>query len=279
LAKGREQISPVEADMDNQYHPGTLQGAEPVAVQLQNCRGTRRTFVSRLVYLSLPAGLLLLIGLSMQAQDSSKAQEKVVKQESGFLGDYSKLQPDPKNADLLTYWKDPDVLKNSSKFILEPVTVYLLPEAQHRGIDPEQLAKLAQYFTKAITDELTKSGRYQVVTEPGPGVVVLRIAITNVEPTGGKENAVVEGAATAAAHAAAPGASMLVPRISVGKVAIEGEIVDSVSKEVMVEVMSSKSGKRYFSGLKAYEKWGDIDAAFRAWAKSFRERLDKAHES
>jgi len=43
--------------------------------------------------------------------------------------------------------------------------------------------------------------------------------------------------------------------------------------------MTSKSGRRYFSGLKAYEKWGDIDAAFRAWAKTFREWLDKAHES
>ena len=47
----------------------------------------------------------------------------------------------------------------------------------------------------------------------------------------------------------------------------------------MVAVMTSKSGRRYFSGLKAYEKWGDIDAAFRAWAKTFREWLDKAHES
>ncbi len=56
-------------------------------------------------------------------------------------------------------------------------------------------------------------------------------------------------------------------------------MVDSVSGDVMVAFMSSKSGRRYFSGLKAYEKWGDIDAAFSSWAKNFRERLDKAHES
>jgi hypothetical protein len=221
-----------------------------------------------------------MIGLTTQAQDLSKQQDKLLSHESGFLGDcYSKLQPDPKNADLLIYWKNEDVLKNSSKFILDPVTVYLLPEAQQRGIDPEQLAKLAQYFTKAIRDELLGSGRYEVVTEPGPGVVVLRLAITDVEPTGGKENAAVKGAAMAASTAVAPGASMVVPRLSVGKVAIEGEMVDSVSGQQMVAFMTSKSGRRYFSGLKAYEKWGDIDAAFRTWAKNFRERLDKAHES
>jgi hypothetical protein len=43
--------------------------------------------------------------------------------------------------------------------------------------------------------------------------------------------------------------------------------------------MTSKSGRRFFSGLKAFQKWGDIDAAFRRWAKNFRQRLDKARAS
>jgi len=260
----------------HKQHPSRrmLQNIDRVAPQRQNCPVTLGTSLSQLICLSLLASSLLLIGLTTQAQDSSKEQG------SGFLGVYySKLQPDPKNPDLLTYWKNKDVLKNSSKFILDPVIVYLLPEAQQRGIDPEQLAKLAQYFTQAIRDELTKSGRYELVTEAGLGVMVLRIAITNVEPAGGKENAALKGAETAASAAVAPGASMLAPRLSVGKVSIEGEMVDSVSGEVMVAFMSSKEGRRFFSGLKAYEKWGDIDAAFRSWAKNFRERLDKAHQS
>jgi hypothetical protein len=56
-------------------------------------------------------------------------------------------------------------------------------------------------------------------------------------------------------------------------------MVDSVTGDMLVAFESSKSGRRFFSGLKAYEKWGDIDAAFRAWAKNFRERLDQAHGS
>jgi hypothetical protein len=54
---------------------------------------------------------------------------------------------------------------------------------------------------------------------------------------------------------------------------------DSVSGDRMVAFMTSKSGRGYFSGLNTYKKWGDIEAAFRSWAKNFRERLDKAHES
>ena len=271
----------MEIDMVNQRRLGKRQqNAEPVAYKVLNRYVIRTTPLSRFAFLGLLASSLLLIGLAAQAQDSTKKQDKILSQQSGFLGDtYSKLQPDPKNADLLVYWSNPDALNNTSKFILDPVIVYLLPEAQQRGIDPEDLAKLTQYFTQAITDELSKSGRYEIVTEPGPGVMVLRVAITNVEPNGGKTNAAVKGAAIAASTAVAPGASMVVPRVSVGKVAIEGEVDNSESGQRVVAFMTSKSGRRYFSGLKAYQKWGDIQAAFRAWAKNFRERLDKLHQS
>jgi hypothetical protein len=268
--------------MDNQCRSGaTPLNAKRVASQPQHRCVIRATPLSRFFNLTLLASLLLLWGFTAQAQDSTKQQDKILSQQSGFLGDtYSTLQPDPKNADLLIHWSNPDALNNTSKFILDPVIVYLLPEAQQRGIDPEDLVKLTQYFTQAITDELSKSGRYEIVTEPAPGVMVLRVAITNVEPNGGKTNAVVKGAATAASMALAPpGTSMLVPRLSVGKVAIEGEINDSESGKQMVAFMTSKNGRRYFSGLKAYQKWGDIQAAFRAWAKNFRERLDKLHEA
>jgi hypothetical protein len=197
--------------------------------------------------------------------------------QSGYLTDYTRLQPDSKNPDLLIYWKNKDILKTATKFIVDPVVIYLLPQADQRGINAADLDKLAQTFTQAIKDELT-AGQYEVVTEPGPGVLELAVALTNVEPTSGKKNAALKGAATAASIAVAPGASLAVPRLSVGKVAIEGEVLNS-SGEVEVEFMTSKTGRRYFSGLKQYQTWGDINAAFKSWAKGFRQRLDKAHES
>jgi hypothetical protein len=240
------------------------------------CRLRKHSFVGP----GLLASSLLLACLCAPAQKPTKHQEKLFDHESGFLGDsYARLQPDPANGDWLTYFKSNDVLKNADTFLVEPVKVYLLPEAQQRDIDPEQLKKLSQYFTKAIQDELT-AGHYKLVTEPGPGVKELRFAITNVEPNGGKKNMVVTGATDAALYGAAPpGTSLLVPRLNVGKVSIEGEFVDSQSHEIEMAFMTSKSGRRFFSGLKAFQKWGDIDAAFRAWAKNFRRRLDVAHES
>jgi Protein of unknown function (DUF3313) len=254
------------------------QNIEHAAPKPQNCPITWPMSRSRFIFLGALASLLLLIGLPTRAQDLSKKQSQILSRQSGFLTDYARLQPDPKNSDLLIYWKNKDVLKTTTKFIVDPVMIYLLPEAEQRGIDADDLDKLAQNFTQAIKDELTASGQYEVVTEPGPGVLELSVALTNVEPTGKKKNAALKGAATAASIAVAPGASLAVPRLSVGRVNIEGEVLNS-SGEVEVEFMTSKAGRRYFSGLKQYQTWGDINAAFKSWAKSFRQRLDKAHES
>jgi hypothetical protein len=260
-------------------HIGTKShNGEKVALRVPDCYVTRGISLSQLLCRSLIAGSLLLIGFTAQAQDSSKPQESESKEVSGFLGDYSGLYPDPKNGDLLIYEKSKDVLKNYRKFIIDPVTVYLLPGAENRGIDPDDLDRLARYFKDAITDQLLESG-YEVVTEPGPGVLELEIAITNVEPTGGKKNAALKAGATAVSVVTVPGISLLVPRLSIGRAGIEGDMIDSVSGERMVAFVTGKGGRKWFSGLNAYKKWGDIEAAFRSWAKNFRKRLDELHES
>jgi hypothetical protein len=225
----------------------------------------------RIALLSFAVVGVFVIGFTVRAQDSRPV--------SGFLGDYSGLVPDAKNGDLLVYEKDSNVLKKYNKFIFDPITIYLLPEARDRGIDPDDMERLAKYFHDAVTEELTKSGRYQIVTTPGPDVLELNVAITNVEPNGSKKNAAVKGGAAAVSAATVPGIGLAVPRLSVGKVNIEGEMLDSTSGERQAAFVTGKGGRRWFSGLSGFKKWADIEAAFRAWAKNFRERVDEAHGS
>ena len=262
-----------------------MYGEHPAAAlrpgRISYVRTVSRLAVLRAMALTALAELLLPATTLGRAQDPSKKQDRLLEHESGFLGDtYAKLQPDPGNSDWLIYFKDFEVFKKSDTFVLDPVKVFLVPEAEKRNIDQAELDKLADYFTKAMKDEL-QAGRYNLVTEPGPGIMVLRFAITNVEPNGGKTNAVISGSEAVAAHAVVPvpGASMVVPRLKVGRVSIEGQMMDSTSGEVEMAFMTSKSGRRFFSGLKAFQKWGDIDAAFRSWAKNFRHRLDRAHSA
>jgi hypothetical protein len=231
----------------------------------------------RAIALSVLAGSFL-VGLTSYAAAPTKTQAKLYRHESGFLGhDYSKLHPDPGDGDWLIYFRTHEVLRRSNTFWVALVRVYLLREARRRDIPPEQLHKLSEYFTQAIKDQLAE-GHYRLADAPGPGVMKLRFAITNVQPNGNKQNMVATGAEDAALYGATPmGTGLLMPRLSVGRVSIEGEMVDSESGEVEMAFMTAKSGRRFFSGLKAFQKWGDIDAAFKGWAKNFRVRLDKAH--
>lgn len=248
-------------------------------------RNSRPPQLGKSFWISLSLLAFALGNGSLLAQSTSreptKKQEKLIDQESGFLGDlYPRLAPDPTNGDWLTYLRDPDVLRQSDTFLVEPVRLYFVPGVQKKDVDEADQTKLSDYFTKAIHDQL-EAGHYHVVSQSGPRVKILRFAITNVQPNGGGKNAVAAGSEAVAAHAVVPvpGASELVPRLTVGKVSIEGEVVDAGTQQVDMAFMTSKSGRRFFSGLKAFQKWGDIDAAFRGWAKNFRERLDKAHAS
>jgi hypothetical protein len=202
---------------------------ELVAPRSLSSQMSRARPLSQLALLGLLTIWVILFGFTARAQDSAKPQAADSEKASGFLGDYSGLAPDPKNGDLLVYEKDPNVLKKYNKFIFDPITIYLLPEARDRGIDADDLERLAKYFHDAVTDELTKSGRYQIVTTPGPDVLELNVAITNVEPNGGKKNAAVKGGAVAVSAATVPGIGLAVPRLSVGRVNIEGEMLDSTS--------------------------------------------------
>jgi hypothetical protein len=234
----------------------------------------RQAICLRLITL-ISVNVILLV--SAWAQQTHTVHPTKSREVSGFLGDYSGLYPAAENGDLLVYVKEKGILNKYDKFIVDPVAVQLLPEAQDRNLDPGDLSVLAYDCRQALVDELQKSGRYKVVKDPGPGVLHLRAALTDVQPARAKTNAAVKGGALAASAALAPGASLAMPRLSVGRASIEAEMSDSQSGERMIAVVTSKQGRRFFSGLRGVKKWGDVEAAFKYWARAFRERLDQVH--
>ena len=65
---------------------------------------------------------------------------------SGFLHDYSNLQADPEDESLLWWEKENVDWKNYKKLMIDPVVIYLHPEAKNRQIDPDVLKELTDYF-------------------------------------------------------------------------------------------------------------------------------------
>ncbi len=100
-------------------------------------------------------------------------------QYSGFLTDYSRLR-EAKGADGVPVlrWISPKLTAETyNKVIIDPVQLYPTPRPTEQ-VSAEVLSQIRNYFDTALHRQMGES--YSVVTEPGPGVLRFRPAITGV---------------------------------------------------------------------------------------------------
>jgi hypothetical protein len=175
-------------------------------------------------------------------------------EESGFLVDYSQLTPGGEDRAALTY-VDPDVdFKNYDALMFDRVSVWLSPEAEIRDVDPAVFKKMSDYFLNALVKAVEDG--YTVVDQPGPNVIRVRAAITDVEPSDPVAKA------------------LSVDNIGTGGAEAEIELLDSMSSERLAAAVDRRQGGQPASrGV-----WEDTKDAFDYWARRFRERLDAARQ-
>jgi hypothetical protein len=209
----------------------------------------------------------VLVLLTIMALSGCAASRMKDVQESGFLGDYSQLKPGSEQEAVLVYVKSGHDFRPYDKIILDRTLVYLDPEAETRGIDPAVYKEMTDYWQKALIDEI-KNG-YQVVEQPGPGVLRVRTAITDIKPSKPVANTMSTilpvGWAVAGATKVASGENL-----GTGEAAGEMEVLDAMTGERLAAAVDRRQGgKGAFRG-----KWEDTKDALDVWAKRFRQRLD-----
>jgi len=175
---------------------------------------------------------------------------------SGFLKDYSQLQTDPDD-ESLKWWEKKDVdWKRYKKLMIDPVVIYYNPEAKNRQIEPDVLKELTDYFRKAVIEEVQDA--YPVVEKPGPDVLRIRAAITDLIPA----NPFVNIITTAGAG---------IP-MDMGGACMEAMFLDSMTHELLGAVVDSKKGTPV--DIRGFTTWGHAKGAFKDWANLLKESLD-----
>jgi len=178
---------------------------------------------------------------------------------SGFLKDYSVLQPDPEDESLLWWEKEGVDWKRYKKFMIDPVVVYFHPKAKNRQIEPDVLKELTDYFRNEVIEEIQDA--YPVVDKPGPDVCRIRAAITDLVPANPFVNIVTT-------------AGVGLP-VDMGGASMEAMFLDSMTNELLGAVVDSKKGTPVdINILKGFTTWGYAKGAFRDWAELLRESLD-----
>ncbi|MEW6356170.1 MAG: DUF3313 domain-containing protein [Planctomycetota bacterium] len=205
-------------------------------------------------------GLAMAVVLLLMAGCASKPPKF-----SGFLGDYSALQPDPKEPSIL-YWEKPNVeWRRYTKLWIDVPEVYPNPDAKERDLDPAEMKKLAEYFRQAAVDAV--ADKYPVTGEAGPDVLRIRAAITDIIPTRSKVNILVSAAA------------MFPVAVDLGGASMECEFLDSTTNTRLAAVVDSRKAS-WWSMKDAFRGWSDYGhtkGALLRWAKMLRESLDEVH--
>ena len=181
--------------------------------------------IRRLMLGAVCAMLLTACAHSEQAGGYGKAEP------SGFLKDYSKLHAaaNDTEATLVYFMPDKAKFKSYTKIWLEPVQVWRGGKSDAKGIDKEDAEYLSQFLWSHLDEELRKD--YTMTQAPGPGVMRVRVAITEA----GKGIPILDNLT-----AAYPAALLL----SKGKKAISGTESMVGKASVEVEVTDSQSARR-----------------------------------
>lgn len=248
----------------------------------------RRTFLAALLAVCC---CFVLIGC---AGGGSHKNATADYQYSGFLKDYSLLQPDEDGSGALRYRNSNVDIKKYKKVLFERVQIGIKGDAEYKNIDPTELKALTDYFQEAVKRELGTA--YPIVDEPGPDVLRVRSAITELVPTkaGYSVVALVIPYATIAdlaAGKASKGGAGSSPYL--GEAAIEAEGLDGITGDVVFAYVERRIGKKYDVDMskgagqavvhgygeyfKSFTTWGYAKGAMDYWAKKFRARLDEIH--
>jgi hypothetical protein len=260
-----------------------------------------------LAVITVMVGILLVSGGYGITADTTEPQPSTSKPEtpvpetkhlsgykySGFLSDYSMLKPAPGGGEAMV-WRKPGVdFKMYDKIILERINFFYKDDAEYKAIDPTELKALADYFHETFMKNVANV--YPIVSEPGPGVLRVRAALTDIVPNKPAASVVVlvvpyATVADLAGGAASKGGAG--STLYVGHTTIEIEFLDSVTNEQVAAYVDRYYPKKYDvdfekgAGVvtygfgqyfKAYTSWSYTKDAFDYWANNLRQKLDEAH--
>ena len=178
------------------------------------------------------------------------------------------------------------------KIFIDRIQVFVKEDSTDKGIDPTDLKMLIDYFYETLVKNIEPTTR--IVDKTGPGVLVVKIAITDLMPTDYKLSVIGSLTPYAFVAEAASGPASGRPAGStpyLGECGIEAKFVDGSSGGIIAEFTDTKIGKKYDvdtskSTVDAGEKWvnGYLDsftswnyakAAFDQWAGLLRIRFDE----
>lgn len=187
--------------------------------------------------------------------------------QSGFLSDYSKLSAVEGTSGTYRYIDRSVNLRPYTKVLVEPAQVILVPGSDASQVSPDAMKRLGEAVRMEFVGALLSG--YQVVNQPGPDVIRVRLAVTGIQPVKPDLGA-TDFIPIKAVFNVARDASGYAPQVA--ELSAEVEVLDPAGRVVGQAVSTRKADKTLPQGEKI--TWKDLQAIVAVWGKSFRQNLD-----
>lgn len=207
------------------------------------------------------------------------AVDKIIKP-SGFLGNYDDFKVINPETNAKVWIKKPhkdlSLLKGYKAIVFSPIEVWMDPESGYKGVDPNELKLITDYFLQQLQEKLGKN--FEIVEKDGPNVMNLRIAITGVQKTRPKREVY----------------DLIPVKLvwDVGSAAyrkVAGKHLDAYQATVEMEIRDTQSGDRLVAAMdkhsvnktteKGEDTWAPLQKVLDYWATIISDRLAKAQAS
>lgn len=172
---------------------------------------------------------------------------------SGFIDNYPAMQVDPDGSGALLYRKPGLDLSRYRQVMLEPIEVWMADGSSYKGIPADELNEIAQTLHRQLVASLEPD--YPVVSQPGAGVLRVRLAITDI-------------------YAEKKKRGLIGSRVVMDDATIEAEILDAVSSDRLIVLIDRLSVSKGKAGAKTTTSWEEIERSLSYYAGRFRMRLE-----
>jgi len=259
--------------------------------------------VSRAAFVGALIGAIFLTGCASPTPDSSGASSPLGSgagvtatdasrlTRSGFLSDYGRLKPTSWGGGLECWRETHFDARRFDKVLISRIQVTLAPKpGEASAVDPADLKTLTDYFHDALANALKP--QMAVADRAGPGVVVMRIALTRLVPTGVAES--VAGTLVPYGYVVEAGSGVATGRPAgstpyLGETGIEMQFRDGATGAVIGECRDTEIGRKYAADanagatgalqtwasgyLNSFEQWSYAKDAFDKWATLVAQRF------
>jgi hypothetical protein len=194
--------------------------------------------------------------------------------EQNFLSDYSQLAGFETAKGWEFAYAAPGAferLVNYTGVMVDQAEVHISPDSPYRGAKPDDLKAVSELMRDGLAGRLLRGG-YNVVEAPAPGIIYLRMALTDLSLKKKKRGLLAYTPVGAVVKAGSDLVREMMDKYDILGMAIQGELVDSQTGEVLLAIVSVQGDP---AGKERID-FDELELTMQDYGSRLRCRLDAA---